>query len=91
MNERLVRTSLTRLARDRILRNERVGRRSVYSIEPASTSLFERAERRIYAGTDDEAPGWDGEWTLAVIDGTASSAAGRTELRRELAGSEWAR
>jgi len=80
-SERLVRTSLTRLVRDGILRNERIGRRSVYSIDPQARPLFQQADERIYNGRQLE---WDGRWTLAVIDGTSSTAHERTVLRREL-------
>ena len=81
-NDRLVRTSLSRLVRDGILRNAKVGRRSVYSIDPASLALFEHADTRIYRHSELD---WDGRWTLAVVDGAASTAAGRSALRRELA------
>lgn len=80
-SDRLVRTSLSRLVRDGLLRNEKVGRRSIYSIDPAARSLFERAEERIYHHRE---PEWDGRWTFAVVDANASSAAERTALRREL-------
>lgn len=82
VNDRLVRTSLTRLVRDGILRNEKVGRRSIYAIDPASRPLFEHADSRIYSHRELH---WDGQWTLAVVDATASTAAGRSALRRELA------
>ena len=82
VNDRLVRTSLTRLVRDGILRNEKVGRRSIYSIDPVSHSLFEHADNRIYRHRELD---WDGRWTLAVVDATTSTAAGRSGLRRELA------
>lgn len=81
VNERLVRTSLARLVSDDILRNERVGRQSIYSIDPTSRSLFESADARIYRHAE---PEWDGRWTLAIVDPTASTASGRNELRREL-------
>jgi len=81
VNDRLVRTSLTRLVRDGILRNEKIGRRSIYAIDPASLSLFEHADNRIYVHRELD---WDGDWTLAVVDATASTTAGRTRLRREL-------
>lgn len=82
VNDRLVRTSLTRLVRDGILRNEKVGRESSYSIDPASVSLFDHADSRIYRHHELD---WDGRWTLAVVDATASTVAERAALRRELA------
>lgn len=82
VNDRLVRTSLTRLVRDGILRNEKVGRHSIYSIDPASRSLFDHADSRIYRHRELD---WDGRWTLAIVDATASTVADRAALRRELA------
>lgn len=84
VSERLVRTSLLRLVRDEILRNERVGRRSLYSIDPTASSMFDHAERRIYHRPGDREREWDGRWTLAVVDSSASTAARRAALRREL-------
>lgn len=82
VSERLVRTSLTRLVNDGLLSVESVGRRSYYRVAPAALALFERADRRIYGPLH---PGWDGSWTVVVIDATEGSTASRSTLRQELA------
>lgn len=63
-NERLVRTSMYRLVSERWVVNERVGRRSRYSLTPFGRNEFRAAESRIYHRRD---PAWDGTWTLAIV------------------------
>jgi phenylacetic acid degradation operon negative regulatory protein len=75
-NERLVRTSLFRLAADDWFDTERVGRRSRYRLSAAATDAFAAAERRIYHRPRDD---WDGTWTLALLDGVAKPARDRVE------------
>lgn len=82
VNERLVRTSLTRLVNDGLLTTRSQGRRSYYSVAPGALDLFRQADHRIYRGTADE---WDGSWTIVVIDGTEATARRRAVLRQELA------
>ncbi|MEM7286554.1 MAG: PaaX family transcriptional regulator C-terminal domain-containing protein [Actinomycetota bacterium] len=77
-NERLVRTSLQRLATDGLVTAERRGRRSFYRVAPDAAGTFADADARIYAGGRVE---WDGEWTVAVIDPDADD---RDMLRTEL-------
>lgn len=64
-NERLVRSSMFRLVAEDWVTNERVGRRSRYSLTPLAVSEFEDADRRIYTNTPVE---WDGAWTFALVD-----------------------
>jgi phenylacetic acid degradation operon negative regulatory protein len=82
VNERLVRTSLTRLVNDGLLTTSTEGRRSYYSVAPQSLDLFRQADHRIYHGRADE---WDGSWTIVVIDGSEATARRRAQLRQELA------
>jgi phenylacetic acid degradation operon negative regulatory protein len=82
INERLVRTSLSRLVRDGLLAVDPVARRSFYRVADSALSLFERADARIYRSVS---PAWDGSWTLVVVDGAESTAARRARLRQELA------
>jgi phenylacetic acid degradation operon negative regulatory protein len=82
VNERLVRTSLTRLVNDDLLAVRSEGRRSYYRVAPAALDLFRHADERIYRG---DVPDWDGAWTIAVIDGTEATADRRARLRHELA------
>ena len=82
VNERLVRTSLTRLVNDGLLTTTSAGRRSFYRVAPQARDLFRQADHRIYRGTPDE---WDGSWTIVVIDGSEGTARRRARLRQELA------
>ena len=77
-NERLVRTSLQRLATDGLVTAERRGRQSFYRVAPEAVGTFADADARIYAGGRVD---WDGEWTVAVIDPDADD---RDLLRTEL-------
>ena len=81
VNERLVRTSLTRLTNDGLLAVRAVGRRSFYRVAPDALGLFADADDRIYRGATAT---WDGSWTIVVIDGAESTAAHRARLRQEL-------
>jgi phenylacetic acid degradation operon negative regulatory protein len=81
-NERLVRTSLTRLVNDGLLATTVAGRRSYYGVAPTALGLFRQADQRIYRGAAGE---WDGSWTIVVVDGTESTARRRAQLRQELA------
>jgi phenylacetic acid degradation operon negative regulatory protein len=83
VDERLVRTSLTRLVGDTLVTSLRRANRSYYGVHPEADALFERAEARIYGAP---AQAWDGHWTLVVIDGGDGTPASRAGLRREL---EW--
>lgn len=81
VNDRLVRTSLSRVVGDGLLTARSQGRRSFYSVADDARPIFARADHRIYEGGGGE---WDGAWTVIVIDGTISTAADRAELRRRL-------
>lgn len=83
VNERLVRTSLSRLVSDDLLAVRPDGRRSFYRVAPSALDLFARGDERIYRGR--HVP-WDGQWTLVVLDGAESTAQHRARLRQELAG-----
>ena len=81
VNDRLLRTSVFRLAQEGWLAASRDGRRSAYAIAPAARERFERATRRIYAPLTTH---WDGSWTLLLATGGALPAPARTALRKEL-------
>ncbi len=80
-SERLVRTSMFRLVSEGWVSNERVGRRSRYSLTLLAVRESEDADRRIY--TADRA-GWDGSWTLAVLDTAVTPAPERDRIARHL-------
>jgi len=81
--DRLVRTSVFRLAQEGWLVASREGRRSSYALLPEARPRFERANRRIYAppGLD-----WDGRWTVVMAPNGSIDASLRAAVRKEL---EW--
>jgi phenylacetic acid degradation operon negative regulatory protein len=83
VNDRLVRTSLSRIANDGLVVSRSEGRRSFYRVAPAARELFVNADRRIYRGHGDG--DWDGSWTIVVVDGNEATPARRAELRQQLA------
>jgi phenylacetic acid degradation operon negative regulatory protein len=62
--ERLVRTSVARLATEGWLAATRHGRRSEYRLTESGRKVFAEATRRIYGVNPSS---WDGQWTLAVL------------------------
>ena len=64
LTERLVRTSVARLARDGWLAGKRSGRRSEYRLTRTGEERFAEATRRIYGKSPSV---WDGKWTLVVV------------------------
>jgi phenylacetic acid degradation operon negative regulatory protein len=79
LNERLVRTSVYRLAREGWLSARQDGRRSLYRLTAAGMRRFEQAYRRIYASPE----AWDGAWQI-VLGLDAMTPRERLQLRREL-------
>jgi len=80
-NERLVRTSVFRLARNGWLGAKAAGRRSRYRLTAAGAHRFALAFRRVYASPSRS---WDGTWEVVLLpDGLGP--AGRRSLREELA------
>jgi phenylacetic acid degradation operon negative regulatory protein len=77
LTERLVRTSVARLAQDDWLTTRRDGRLSEYRLSENGAGRFSEATRRIY-GENPES--WDGRWTLLLL----ASGDGRDRLRDEL-------
>lgn len=80
INERLVRTSVFRLARDGWLAGTSHGRVSRYRLTRDGARRFDDAYRRIYERPADD---WRGQWELVLADGLAATR--RAALRRELA------
>jgi phenylacetic acid degradation operon negative regulatory protein len=79
LTERLVRTSVARLAADDWLDGRRVGRLSEYRLSAAGQQRFIEATRRIYAGPVTD---WAGRWTLVLMAG--ASATRRRRIRDTL-------
>jgi len=79
LTERLVRTSVARLASDGWLAARRDGRRSEYRLTPTGRDRFAEATRRIYG----EIPqSWNGQWTLLLLPPSAGHR--RRDVRDEL-------
>jgi len=81
ISDRLVRTSVFRLAEEGWLDATREGRRSLYTLNTSSSSRFERAYQRVYAPSNRS---WQGKWTLLLATSDGLTAAQRAGLRKEL-------
>lgn len=79
ISDRLVRTSVFRLAKQGWLISQRIGRRSFYQLTDRGQRRFQEASRRIYAAPRQE---WDGTWCLAMLAGIDANV--RDDVRREL-------
>ncbi|MFQ5609964.1 MAG: phenylacetic acid degradation operon negative regulatory protein PaaX [Woeseiaceae bacterium] len=79
INERLVRTSVFRLAKDGWLQSDQVGRRSFYSLTDEGRERFEQATHRIYG---EPVTDWDGNWCLVLLAGL--EAAAKDTVRKEV-------
>ncbi len=64
INERLVRTSVFRLARDGWLKSVQQGRRSYYSLTEDGRERFKSATHRIYGKPSGD---WDGYWCFVLL------------------------
>src|SRR5262245_965722 len=64
LTERLVRTSVARLADDDWLEAERMGRLSHYQLTKKGRARFAEATQRIYS---ENPQSWNGRWTLIVL------------------------
>src|SRR5215469_14957210 len=75
--ERLVRTSVARLAKEGWLVARREGRQSEYRLTRSGAQRFSEATRRIYGTSPDS---WEGRWTLVILP-PGSGRNPREELR----------
>ena len=87
VNERLVRTSVFRLARDGWLEGLARGRRTRYRLTADGARRFAQAYRRVY--TPPSRP-WDGQWDMVLVPPDTLAAAERARLRDDLAWSGYA-
>ena len=78
VSERLVRTSVFRLAKDGWLESTQLGRRSYYSLTEQGREHFEQATNRIYGTPTTH---WDGEWCLLLLSSLETDA--REIVRKE--------
>ena len=79
LNDRQIRTAISRLVQEDWLQSIPRGRRSYYSFTPGGNRRFERVAHRIYAGSF---PQWDAQWTLVMLSLMDSPV--REQFRREL-------
>ena len=79
INERLVRTSVFRLAREGWLAAKPIGRESLYRLTRDGARRFEQAYRRIYAPPVEQ---WDESWEIVIADGMTASE--RKTLQQQL-------
>jgi phenylacetic acid degradation operon negative regulatory protein len=81
LNERVVRTSVFRLAKEDWLAADQIGRRSYYRLTEVGRHRFDTAHSRIYHHISRP---WDGAWTFVIIDFAAMKAKSRDALRSDL-------
>lgn len=81
INQRLVRTSVFRLAEKEILQSKQVGRRSFYSLTDKGLRQFSHAAERIYR---QETAVWDGAWRLVFTNLGKGRNKKREALQKEL-------
>ena len=81
INDRLVRTSVFRLAEEGWLDAQREGRRSRYALNSSAARRFERAYQRIYTPSYRD---WKGKWTLVLATSGTLTAEQKVGLRKEL-------
>lgn len=81
LNERVVRTSMFRLAKEDWLAADQVGRRSFYRLTEIGRHRFDTAHNRIY---HHKSSSWDGAWTFVISDFAAMKAKSRDALRSDL-------
>lgn len=80
-NERLVRTSVYRLAQDDWISGIKQGRRSYYRLTDSARARVSQFDRRIYYFRTQK---WDGYWRLLFTGTQGIDAECRAELRRRL-------
>lgn len=78
VSERLVRTSVFRLAKDGWLEAEQIGRRSFYRLTEDGSERFQAATHRIYGEPTNH---WQGSWCLLLLPGL--NAVTRDLVRKE--------
>jgi len=81
-NERLVRTSIFRLANEGWLAARQVGRRSQYRLTADGKRRFEHAYQRVY-GTSQQT--WDGRWDIVLLAAEDAQGNARRAARESLA------
>ncbi len=81
LSEQSVRSAVSRMCRDGLLKVRRSGGRSYYSLTKEGTGLLEEGERRIFQR---ESGNWDGYWSVIVYFIPEKKREARDTLRQEL-------
>lgn len=81
-SDRLVRTSMFRLAGEGWLTNERIGRQSRYTLTDLAVAESTSANQRIYQATSVD---WSGSWSLVLLDNSDLHTEEQTTLAEHLA------
>ena len=81
ISDRLVRTSVFRLAEEGWLEASRSGRRSQYKLSAQGEKRFLRAHQRVYTSRPSN---WNGQWTLVMLVMDQLSASAKLALKKEL-------
>lgn len=81
LGDRLVRTTVNRLAARGWLERARAGRRSYYRLSPAGRQRIEHASRRIYR---EPRADWDGQWLIVIPQMPPHEAGAHAQLVQEL-------
>lgn len=81
LNDRVVRTSVFRLAKEDWLAAEQIGRRSFYRLTEIGRRRFDAAYGRIYSNANRS---WDRHWTLVITNIATMSADLRKTLNNDL-------
>jgi phenylacetic acid degradation operon negative regulatory protein len=81
LNERVVRTSVFRLAKENWLISEQIGRRSYYRLTEDGRRRFDAAHGRVYHRASKP---WDRHWTFVIVNFADMTAKRRTSLRSDL-------
>lgn len=81
LNERMVRTSVFRLAKEKWLFSSQIGRRSYYGVTETGRHHFDAANQRLYRIDHHN---WDKQWTIVFTGVAGLGQEVREALRREL-------
>jgi phenylacetic acid degradation operon negative regulatory protein len=84
VSQQAVRSAISRMKRNGLLRAERRGTRSFYSLTPQSITILETGAARIFQFPS-HTKAWDGYWHLITYSIPEDEREARDRLRRELA------
>lgn len=83
LSQQAVRSTVSRMTRREMLRIDRRGARSYYSLTEKSARMMEEGASRIFHFQEERAP-WDGQWHLVTYSVPESERESRDRLRQEL-------